>query len=106
MRHITTRYGSTEAFNHYAMGMGTVAELARFLKRDQRTVRDWLSGRQAVPWWTPELLRLHWVEKNLQARQMGLGWPRAQLVAIGAATQPAERPSAARPLISVSGTVR
>jgi hypothetical protein len=47
--------------------------LARFLRRDERTVRDWLSGRTRVPWWVPEILRLTRLEAELRHQQMGMG---------------------------------
>ncbi|HBF50460.1 MAG TPA: hypothetical protein DDX04_08955 [Massilia sp.] len=50
-----------------------LADLARRLRRDERTVRDWLSGRTRVPWWVPELMRLKHMEADLRHRQMGFG---------------------------------
>ena len=45
-------------------------DLARLLRRDERTVRDWIDGRTRVPWWVPEILRLKHLEADLRRRQM------------------------------------
>ncbi|AYQ38546.1 MULTISPECIES: hypothetical protein [Burkholderia cepacia complex] len=42
----------------------TVADVARELRRSERSVTDWLSGQQRVPWWAPEILRLRAVERD------------------------------------------
>ncbi|KVD19197.1 hypothetical protein WI80_33425 [Burkholderia ubonensis] len=42
----------------------SVADVARELRRTERSVSDWLSGRQRVPWWVPEILRLRAVERD------------------------------------------
>jgi hypothetical protein len=57
---------------YYAMGV-PLPILARRLRRDERTVRDWLNSRARVPWWVPEILRLQRVEADLRHRQMGMG---------------------------------
>lgn len=72
MRYPNLRYGNPTEFAYYAMGV-PLADLARRLRRDERTVRDWLSGRTRVPWWVPELLRLKRLEADLRHRQMGMG---------------------------------
>lgn len=72
MRYPNLRYGNPTEFAFYAMGV-PLADLARRLRRDERTVRDWLSGRTRVPWWVPELLRLKRLEADLRHRQMGMG---------------------------------
>jgi hypothetical protein len=56
MRFPNLRYGDPTEFAYYAMGR-THAELARMLRRDERTIRDWLSGRAKVPWWVPEIMQ-------------------------------------------------
>lgn len=72
MRYPNLRYGNPTEFAYYAMGLPRPT-LARILRRDERTVRDWLSGRTRVPWWVPELLRLKHMEADLRHRQMGMG---------------------------------
>lgn len=69
MRYPNLRYGNPTEFAHYAMGI-PLADLARMLRRDQRTVRDWLTTKQRVPWWVPELMRLRQIEADLRHRQM------------------------------------
>jgi hypothetical protein len=48
-----------------------VAGVARMLRRDERTIRDWLSGRKRVPFWVPELMRLRRFEADVSARRNG-----------------------------------
>jgi hypothetical protein len=69
MRFPNLRYGNPTEFAYYAMGR-SLAELARALRRDERTIRDWLSGRARVPWWVPEILRLKRLESEMRYRQM------------------------------------
>jgi len=71
MRFPNLRYGSPDELRHYAAGI-PVDELARQLRRDPRTVRDWLDGRRRVPFWVPELLRLRHAERCQQLRRIGI----------------------------------
>jgi hypothetical protein len=63
MRYPNLRYGKLAELQHYAAAR-TLQQLARELRRSERSVRDWLTGRERVPFWVPELLRLreyeHW----------------------------------------------
>ncbi len=77
MRYPNRRYGNPAEMAHYAMAYSDTATLARSLRRDERTVRDWLSGRQRVPFWVPELLRLRHLEACDINRQMGIYGPKA-----------------------------
>lgn len=72
MRYPNLRYGNPTELAYYAMGMPRPT-LARILRRDERTVRDWLAGRTRVPWWVPEIMRLKRMEADLRHRQMGMG---------------------------------
>ncbi|AVR96890.1 hypothetical protein [Pseudoduganella armeniaca] len=88
MRYPNKRYGNPTELAYYAMGV-SLADLARRLRRDERTVRDWLSGRTRVPWWVPEILRLKRMEAELRHQQMGfdalpprLGLVRADVIAL------------------------
>lgn len=72
MRYPNLRYGNPTEMAYYAMGV-PLPILARRLRRDERTVRDWLNARTRVPWWVPEILRLQRVEADLRHRQMGFG---------------------------------
>lgn len=69
MRFPNLRYGNPTEFAYYAMGR-PLPELARALRRDERTIRDWLSGRAKVPWWVPEIMRLRKLEADVRHRQM------------------------------------
>jgi hypothetical protein len=72
VRYPNLRYGNPTEFAYYAMGV-PLHDLARRLRRDERTVRDWLTGRTRVPWWVPEMMRLKRLEADLRHRQMGMG---------------------------------
>lgn len=72
MRYPNLRYGNPAELAHYAMAY-TLKDLARMLRRDERTVRDWINGRARVPWWVPEILRLKRMESVERHRQMGMG---------------------------------
>jgi hypothetical protein len=69
MRFPNLRYGNPTEFAYYAMGR-THADLARTLRRDERTIRDWLTGRAKLPWWVPEIMRLKRLELVERQRQM------------------------------------
>lgn len=64
MRYPNLRYGNPTEMQYYAIAYA-LHDLARRLRRDERTVKDWLSGRQRVPFWVPELLRL-WQAEHLE----------------------------------------
>lgn len=65
------RYGDLDEFLFYAQHWKNPKDLARTLRRSERSVKDWLSGRQRIPWWIPELLRLRDMEARERHRQMG-----------------------------------
>lgn len=71
MKYPNLRYGNPTELAHYALGI-PLADLARILRRDERTVRDWLSGKQRVPWWVPEYMRLRRMESVDRLRQMNM----------------------------------
>jgi hypothetical protein len=70
MRHPNRRYGNPTEFLFYA-GSIPVADLARRLRRSERTIRNWLHGREKLPWWVPEIMRLQNMEHTERMRQMG-----------------------------------
>lgn len=72
MRYPNLRYGNPTEMAYYTMGV-PLPDLARRLRRDERTVRNWLTGRARVPWWVPEILRLKRMEAEIRHRQMGMG---------------------------------
>lgn len=93
MRYPNRRYGNPTAMQHYALWYGTVPELAKSLKRSERTVRDWMNGKTKVPWWVPEIMRLQKMEHDEMVRQMtgieiaarlGIVAPTGELIDAGA----------------------
>ena len=70
MRYPNLRYGNPTAMQHYAMWYGDTATLARSLRRDERTVKDWLAGRARVPWWVPEIMRMQQAEHAAMVYRM------------------------------------
>lgn len=96
MRYPTLRYGNPEEMRFYAQGV-PMKDLARRLRRSERSVRDWLTGKKKVPWWVPELLRLQHQEHLERHRQMGftrsshrLGVVQAEVIAFPARPEPLE----------------
>lgn len=70
MRYPNRRYGNPTAMAHYALWYGNTANLAKALKRSERSVKDWLSGKSRVPWWVPEIMRLQKMEHDSMVYQM------------------------------------
>ena len=71
MRYPNTRYGCPGELEHYAQGR-TIKQLAKHLKRSERTVKDWLEQKKKIPFWVPELLRLQHKEHLDMMREMTL----------------------------------
>ncbi|MFM0367840.1 hypothetical protein [Paraburkholderia aspalathi] len=95
MKYPNLRYGNPREMAYYAQGR-SLKELARELRRSERSVRDWLTGRERVPWWVPELLRLRDMEHDLRLRQMNIGRLAPPLGVVG---EPPSNVSRLRPLI-------
>jgi hypothetical protein len=93
LRYPNLRYGNPTEMAYYAMGE-PLPILARRLRRDERTVRDWISGRTRVPWWVPEILRLKRMEAELRHRQMGMGAMPARLGIVAADVLTLAQPAA------------
>lgn len=92
MKYPNLRYGNPTELAHYAMGI-PLADLARMLRRDERTVRDWLSGKQRVPWWVPEYMRLRRMESLERSRQMRMNAdPRLGILRAGVIEMATRRP--------------
>lgn len=64
------RWANPIEFEYYSAGYPRKA-LCRLLRRCDRTVRDWCSGRRPVPAWAVEVLRLRCVEGNSYLRRLG-----------------------------------
>lgn len=71
MRYPNLRYGNSSELRFYAAGI-PLKDLARQLRRSERTVSDWLNECQKIPFWVPELLRLRNEERANQLRRMGV----------------------------------
>lgn len=70
MQYPNLRYGNPAAMAHYAMWYGSTANLAKALRRSERSVHDWLTGRAKIPFWVPELMRLQKMEHDAMVYQM------------------------------------
>ena len=71
MRYPNLRYGNPNELVYYAQGI-TVKDLAKRLRRSERTLRNWMTHREKMPWWAPEILRLQQMEHREMMRQMGI----------------------------------
>lgn len=94
MRYPNLRYGNPAEFRHYADGR-PLKQLARELRRSERSVHDWLTGRERVPFWVPELLRLRQFEHGQRVRQMTWAMQDAKISARACAAFAAAVPCAA-----------
>jgi hypothetical protein len=70
MRYPNMRYGNPTEFRAYVKGI-PLKDLAKQLKRSERTVSDWINEVKRIPYWVPELLRLRHVETDLYLRELG-----------------------------------
>jgi hypothetical protein len=78
----------------------TLKQLARMLRRDERTVRDWMTAKNRVPWWVPEILRLKHMEAVERHRQMGLGVLAPRLGIVLGDVVELQRPTRKKPQIT------
>mgnify|MGYP003945691559 CR=1 FL=1 len=78
MRYPNTRYGHQREFEFWMQG-NSVKVIARRLKRSERSVHDWLTGKRKIPWWVPEILRLQHYEYQDRLRQMGFTQQKTRL---------------------------
>ncbi|MDR6394259.1 hypothetical protein [Herbaspirillum seropedicae] len=63
--------GREKARLEFWMHGRSVKVIAKRLKRSERSVHDWLTGKRKIPWWVPEILRLQHYEYQDRLRQMG-----------------------------------
>lgn len=94
MQYPNQRYGNPEILRHYAQ-FTTTKELSKRFKRSERTIRNWLSGAERVPFWVPELLRLQDMERREILRQMGIPY-KAPLALRSSSGKPKELVQAVR----------
>jgi hypothetical protein len=71
MRYPNLRYGNPAELRHYAQFIQP-KDLAKRLRRDERTIRNWLTEREKLPWWVPEIIRLQKMENDEMLRQMNM----------------------------------
>lgn len=71
MRYPNIRYGNPTEFRHYAEWIPK-KHLAKLLRKSERTINDWTTEKQRIPFWVPELLRLRELEQQQQMRRMGI----------------------------------
>lgn len=71
MRYPNTRYGNPNEMLIYTRGL-SVKDIAKMLKRSEKTVHSWLQGTNKVPFWVPELLRLRHEAHIERLRRMGM----------------------------------
>jgi hypothetical protein len=83
MRYPDLRYGNSNEFAYYVQGV-PVKDVARRLRRSERSVKNWLDGKEKMPWWIPELLRLQRLEHSHVLREMNMRPVRHQLGIVGA----------------------
>jgi hypothetical protein len=69
MKQPTQRYGCRTELAYF-LQFTTIPELARQLRRSEKIVKMWADGKQPVPWWVIEILRLREMRRQEMARQM------------------------------------
>jgi hypothetical protein len=98
MRFPTLRYGNPNEFAAYVQGQ-PLAAISKRLRRSERSIKDWLTGRKKMPWWVPEIIRLQNMEAAERMRQMNMVPIRAAL-RLAPAGQVLEFPAPAAPRAS------
>jgi hypothetical protein len=96
MKYPNLRYGDPAALAFYTQfypDKERVRMLARQLRRSERSVRDWLSGAEKMPWWVPEIVRLQRLEHVEMMRQMNMQPARPQLGVVAGTVLEFKRPA-------------
>ncbi|MGX0623367.1 hypothetical protein ACUXAV_006093 [Cupriavidus metallidurans] len=78
MKNPSRRWVSAIEFEKHASGLQR-KHLVRLLRRCDRTIRDWQSGRRPIPAWTIDALKLHRYERQQAFQQMVAAASRHQL---------------------------
>lgn len=95
---LVCRWASPAEFEYYAQGLKP-EYLRKILRRGDRTLRDWRSGRRPIPMWAVGVLRLHFLETRQAFFEMtGKTAPAPRLVA---SAGPVAVPVASVPLAAV-----
>jgi hypothetical protein len=71
MRYPNLRYAHPNELHFHASGI-PIKELAKRLRRSEKSVTAWLNGDRKMPYWVPELIRLQRMEHLERMRQMGM----------------------------------
>jgi hypothetical protein len=71
MRFPNQRYAHPNELEYHARGL-PIKELAKRLRRSEKSVTAWLNGGRKLPYWVPELIRLQGMEHRERMRQMGM----------------------------------
>ena len=71
LKYPNLRYGNPNDLRFYMQGR-TVRDIAKRLRRSERTVRNYLDYSEKMPWWVPEILRLSAMEAEYRAYQMNM----------------------------------
>ncbi|MBC3930358.1 hypothetical protein [Undibacterium curvum] len=69
MKYPNLRYGDAEQFRYF-LQFSTVTAMAKRLRRSEKIIRLWSTGKQPVPWWVIEILRLQEQEHAARMRLM------------------------------------
>lgn len=83
MRYQNLRYGNPVELQYFVQGR-SIKDVARQLRRSERSVKDWLEGKKKLPWWVPEIIRLQHGEHMENLRQMGMVGHRSRLGLVSA----------------------
>lgn len=100
MQYPTKRYGNPAVLAHFAQFTST-NDLAKRFRRSERTINNWLTMRQKMPFWVEELLILQEQEKRERARQMNMPY-RAPLTLRTTSSKPVELVKPVRVLRNVA----
>lgn len=69
MKDASRHWVSTIEFERLSSGLPR-KQLVRLLRRCDRTIRDWQTGRRPIPAWTTDTLKLHRFETRKTYREM------------------------------------
>lgn len=92
MRYPNLRYGNPAEFAYQCQGI-PIEEIAKRLKRSERSISNWLSGAEKMPWWVPEILRLQRMEHTQMLYQMNMKPMRTRLGLVTATATIVEFPA-------------
>lgn len=74
MKNPSRRWVSPTEFDKYTSGLPR-KHLSRLLRRCDRTIRDWQTGRRPIPAWTIDTLRMHGLDAIRAYREIFGSYP-------------------------------